>query len=138
MTSHYSRASPGRDPLGRHLDGLSRALDGVGQRLRESIADAIGRTAADAIGEAIQAALSGPGGGAFPSRHYPSPDSQRLWGEPGGRPWDREEFRPGGGSYRDPFDEPDRLEEDFDEERNEGALSENNQGGPARAAALAT
>jgi hypothetical protein len=46
-----------RGGLPRHLGRLRLALEALLARLRGSVADAVGRTAADALGEAVQAAL---------------------------------------------------------------------------------
>ena len=45
--------------LPRHLERLRLALEALLARLRGSVADSVGRTAADALGEAVQAALGG-------------------------------------------------------------------------------
>ena len=75
----YSASFPSRPAHGGlpgHLQRLSQVLAALAERLRESLADAVGRTAADALREAVQVALRGPD----------SPQQPRLTSSPTARP----------------------------------------------------
>ena len=110
---------PGRGGLPRHLGRLRLALETLLARLRGSVADAVGRTAADALGEAVQAAL----GGADATPHY-------LTASPSGRPgrsffderdeppWSRPGSSLGRGDrlYDERFDRDDPYERRFDDD----------------------
>jgi hypothetical protein len=121
MTFYHSRASPGDAPLARHLEKLSSALDHIGEQLREAIADAVGRTVAEGVGEAILAALSGPD--VEPRSHRSSSSSWPWhspsgWGEPERPSWAREEhghderFTPSRYEESDAYEDDDSPEYD--------------------------
>lgn len=93
MTRYHARASPGAAPLARHLDTLASSFDLIGERLREAIADAVGRTVADGVGEAVLAALSGPDAASQRHRSSSSSWSGRStsgWDEPERPSWARD------------------------------------------------
>src|SRR4051794_17698093 len=73
MPPYYPLADPPRrTPAGR-LGALREALDDLGQRLREGVADAVGRTVAGAARDTVLALLS--------DRHSrPTPAPARLSG----------------------------------------------------------
>src|SRR5262245_44888101 len=118
MTSYHARASPGGNSLARHIDSLASALDLIGERLREAIADAVGRTVADGVGAAVLAALSG---------HHVEPRSHRSsssawpgyphsgWGEPDRPSWAREGHDHNERFYPSRYDEPDAYDDDYPE-----------------------
>ena len=111
-------ARPAHGGLPVHLQRLGQVLAALAERLRESLADAVGRTAADALREAVQAALRGPD----------CPQQPRLTSSPTGRPgpapryFERDEpsWRSQSGTlarrerfYQDEFDPDDPYERDF-------------------------
>jgi hypothetical protein len=90
MTSPDPRGSPSRRRLVRHLGRLQAELDEVGQRLREMIAQALGRTIDQAVTESVHLALSGhsPLPSPPPARPAIVPGrSSSLWQEPAQPDW---------------------------------------------------
>jgi hypothetical protein len=107
---------PGRGGLPRHLGGLRLALEALLARLRGSVADAVGRTAADALGEAVQAALGGAD--ATPQYLTVSPSSRSgrsFFDERDEPPWSRSAASLGRGDrlYDDRYDRDDPYERHF-------------------------
>ena len=49
-----------RTRLAPHVNQLRRALEALGERVRQSLASTVGRTVADAVTEAVEAALAAP------------------------------------------------------------------------------
>ena len=80
---------PDRRPLARRLEALRRALDALGEQLREAIARAVGQAADGAASDAVRAALAG--GHPRPPRPAGPPwaggPSPHWWGGPGDREW---------------------------------------------------
>ena len=108
-----------RGGLPRHLGRLRLALEALLARLRGSIADAVGRTAADALGEAVQAAL---GGSETPPTYLTGSSSGRpgrsFFDERDEPPWSRPASSLGRGErlYDERFDRDDPYERRFDED----------------------
>src|SRR5579885_2965561 len=106
--------------LSRHAGRLARDLDALGERLRQSAAEAVGRAVGDAVGDAVHAALGGTGrpGGFAPAPSFrPSSRPSAVWGGHDDSPWDRDPYDP---QRRDPLDDydeydPYRLDPDDDE-----------------------
>jgi hypothetical protein len=95
--------------LARHLAELGRALDGLVERLRDDVAYAVGRAAADAAREAVLALLAGPRRAA-----WPPPGPVR-----GPRPWgsrSSDAYEPAWGESASESWRPDDLEDDRPEE----------------------
>jgi hypothetical protein len=59
MTSYRGHASPAPVGPARYLGHLHQDLTDLGRRLREAIAQAVGRTAADIVTESVRRALAG-------------------------------------------------------------------------------
>jgi hypothetical protein len=59
MTSYRGHASPAPAGPARYLGHLHQDLTDLGRRLREAIAQAVGRTAADIVTESVRRALAG-------------------------------------------------------------------------------
>jgi hypothetical protein len=121
--------SSSRALLSRHLGRLRQGLDDLGEQLREAAARAVGRSAGDAVSEAVHAALGGPGGQARPApapahgltRHpssWDAADDPSWWGE-------AEEVGPGGQLADD--DLGDRRYFDHYPERDEGPVAPGGQ-----------
>jgi hypothetical protein len=98
--------TPIRRSLAARLDGLRHALDGLGERLHEAVADAIGQAAAGLVADAVHGALSDkPANSPVPGRRSWSRDPPPLWRE------DDHQSREGHG-----FDRcPDADSEEYDE-----------------------
>jgi hypothetical protein len=99
--------SSSRASLSRHLGRLRQGLDDLGGQLREAAARAVGRSAGDAVSEAVHAALGGPGGQLRPA---PAPTHgltrhPSSWEEADDPSWWREaeEVGPGGQLADDDF-----------------------------------
>ena len=110
---------PSRGGLPRHLGRLRLALGALLARLRGSVADAVGRTAADALGEAVQAALGGAD--ATPQYLTVSPSSRSgrsFFDERDEPPWSRQAVGLGRGDrlHDDRFDRDDPYERPFDDD----------------------
>jgi len=107
---------PARGGLPRHLRRLHLALEALTARLRGSVADAVGRTAADALGEAVQAAL---GGTEAPPHSLTVSSGGRadrpFFDEPEEPPWSRQASGPGRGERLsdERFDRDDPYERRF-------------------------
>jgi hypothetical protein len=82
--THFSIAlSRARRSLGGHLARLRHSFDSLADQVREATARAVGLTVAEAVSEAIRAALAEP---AFlPALPWDSPS--RSGNDPGGRLW---------------------------------------------------
>ncbi len=93
--------------LAPHVHQLRRGLASLGGRLRQSIANSIGRTVADVVTEAVDAALATPddqNGSYRPSLPTSVPVRSRdWWDRPGESTWDRpeESYDPYARAYRD-------------------------------------
>ena len=119
---------PARGGLPRHLGRLRLALEALLARLRGSVADAVGRTAADALGEAVQVALGGTAttpayltvsSGAQPGRPFFDERDERPWSRPASGLGHGERL------YDDRFDRDDPYERRFqDDEPDSDELSE--------------
>jgi len=110
--------------LSRHAGRLARDLDALGERLRQSAAEAVGRAVGDAVGDAVHAALGGtarPGGFAPTPSFRPSSRPSAGWGGRGDSPWDPDPYDPQRREplYDDDYD-PYRLDPDDDDERYSG------------------
>jgi hypothetical protein len=121
MTFPSSRASEARARLARHVGRLRQGLDELGEQLRGAVARAVGRSAGDAVSEAVHAALGGPEVQPRPALGPPRGLTGRPsppWQEPDD-PWWREaeELGPGGQFATDDFD--DRTSFDDYPERDE-------------------
>ena len=119
MYSSSFQPLPSRSGLPRHLSRLRLALEALLARLRGSVADAVGRTAADALGEAVQAALGGAD--ATPASLTVSPSSgsgRSFFDEREEPPWSRQTPGRGRGDrlYDDRFDRDDPYERRFDDD----------------------
>lgn len=114
MTRYHARASPSSDPLARHLDTLASSFDLIGERLREAIADAVGRTVADGVGEAVLAALSGPDAASHRHRSSSCSWSGRSsgWDEPERLSWARDDHDHGERFDVSRYDDADPYDED--------------------------
>src|SRR5437764_14139030 len=88
MRPFNSLFKPAGRALAGHLGTLRSSLDRLGGRLREAIAAAVGRAAADAVREAVRALLS-----ELPEARGPQPSGRGLRPPPGlARPtWGPEE-----------------------------------------------
>jgi hypothetical protein len=110
---------PARGGLPRHLGRLRLALEALLARLRGSVADAVSRTAADALGEAVQAAL---GGAQAPPTYLtvsPSSRAGRSFFDERDEPsWSRpaSSLSRGERLYDDRFDRDDPYERRFDDD----------------------
>jgi hypothetical protein len=84
-----------RGRLAPHVNQLRRGLASLGERLRQSIATSVGRTVADVVSEAVDAALATPDDQASsyrPSRPTSLPVRSRdWWDDPGESSWPRRE-----------------------------------------------
>ncbi len=104
--------------LAPHVTQLRRGLASLGERLRQSIANSVGRAVADVVTEAVDAALATPddqGGSYRPSLPASVPVRSRdWWDRPGDSTWDRPEdgYDPYDRAYRD-YD--DGMDQDRDE-----------------------
>jgi hypothetical protein len=91
-----------RSRLAPHVTQLRRSLASLGERVRQSIASSLGRTVADVVSEAVDAALTTPddqAGSYRPSRSTSLPVRSRDWWDRAGEStWDRPEER------YDPYD----------------------------------
>jgi hypothetical protein len=68
--------------LAPHVTQLRRGLSSLGERLRQSIASSVGRTVADVVSEAVDAALTtadDQAGSYRPSRPTSLPARSRDW-----------------------------------------------------------
>jgi hypothetical protein len=94
-----------RGRLARHLGRLQQSLDSVAEQVREAVANAVGRTMAEAVYEALRP-RAGPG---YPLPHSSysgrGSTSRRDWEE---RAWDRDSGR---SDWRDAYDD------DYDDPR---------------------
>ena len=117
MYSPSFPARPAHGGLPAHLQRLGQVLAALAERLRESLADAVGRTAADALREAVQAALrapdsslprltSAPTGRAGPAPRFYDRD-EPPWRGQGGTLARRERF------HEDDLDRDESYERDF-------------------------
>jgi hypothetical protein len=117
------------------LERLHQALLGLGQRLRESIAQLVGSHIGDAVREAIRALLEGAGprppGHALPHAHDPyRPNHQRsdfhpgaCHGSPASDPYARDPWG------RDPYEQDPYSEDAYQDDTLEnGAGSQHGQG----------
>jgi hypothetical protein len=84
-----------QEKLAPHVTQLRRGLSSLGERLRQSIASSVGRTVADVVSEAVDAALATPedqAGPYRPSRPTSLPVRSRAWwDDPGESAWGRNE-----------------------------------------------
>src|SRR5947208_16858724 len=78
MPTFTSLIKPAARSLAGHLGTLRGTLDRLGARLREAIAIAVGRAAADAVREAVRALLS-----ELPEAPEPQPSGRVLRPPPG-------------------------------------------------------
>jgi hypothetical protein len=103
------------EKLAPHVHQLRRGLASLGERLRQSIATSVGRTVADVVSEAVDAALATPddqAGSYRPSRPTSLPVRSRdWWDDPGESSWPRREETHGdygrNYDYGDADQEPD-------------------------------
>jgi hypothetical protein len=88
----------------------------LAERVRQSLASTVGRTVADAVTEAVEAALAPPAeqGSYYPPvRSNPAPSRERdWWGDPGGSSWGQHGDYDGYGRpyANDPYDEDNDQE----------------------------
>jgi hypothetical protein len=89
MTRFSSALCRARRSLGGHLARLRRSFDTMAEQVRDAIARAIGRTAAEAITEAVHAALSERDGmpTLLPAPSRSSSRPHALWDGPDERRW---------------------------------------------------
>src|SRR5438270_10390848 len=89
-----------RTRLAPHVTQLRRALESLAGRVRQSLASTVGRTVADAVTEAVEAALAAP---ADQASYYPPvrASNAREW-------WRDRDESPGGGQQGnyDPYGRP--------------------------------
>jgi hypothetical protein len=108
--------------LAPHVTQLRRGLASLGERLRQSIASSVGRTVADVVSEAVDAALATPddqAGSYRPSRPTSLPvRSHDWWDDPGESSWPRREE-----TYGD-YGRTSRNYDDADQESDEGPHSQ--------------
>jgi hypothetical protein len=96
-----------QEKLAPHVTQLRRGLASLGDRLRQSIANSVGRTVADVVSEAVDAALATPDDQADPYRPSRSTSlpvrSRDWWDRAGESTWDRpeENYDPYGRTYDD-------------------------------------
>lgn len=110
-----SSPPPVRGRLARHLGRLQQSLDVVGEQVRPAVASAVGRTMAEAIGEAVYEALRPRAGPSSPqprSCWYSdrSATGRRDWDE---LAWRREADSP---SWRDAHDYDDYDDPPYDDD----------------------
>jgi hypothetical protein len=113
-----------RKRLAPHVTQLRRSLTSLGERVRQSLASTVGRTVADAVTEAVEAALASPverGSYYPPVRSSPAPSRERdWWGDPGGSSWGQHRgYDDYGRPYADDHYDRDSYDEDADRERSE-------------------
>ena len=93
MRPFPSSVAPAARSLGRRLAHLRQTLDGLGAKLRESIAHAVGQTVAGAVQEAVRAALADQSERppAFGHRHRTDDLPRSLWNDPDDAFFDEDE-----------------------------------------------
>jgi hypothetical protein len=118
VVSLTSWAASLQEKLAPHLHQLRRGLSSLGERLRQSIASSVGRTVADVVSEAVDAALAtpdNPAGSYGSSRPASLPVRPRDWcDDPGESVWGRSEQSHDnyGRTYGDYDDEDQHLDEE--------------------------
>jgi hypothetical protein len=96
-----------RSRLAPHVTQLRRSLASLGERMRQSFASTVGRTVADVVSEAVEAALATPDDQADPYRPSRSASlpvrSCDWWDRAGESTWDRpeENYDPYGRTHDD-------------------------------------
>jgi hypothetical protein len=107
-----------RKRLAPHVTQLRRSLESLAERVRQSLATTVGRTVAEVVTEAVEAALASPAeqGSYYPPvRSSPAPSRERdWWGDPGGSSWGQ--HRDYGRPYADDHYDRDSYEDDNDQE----------------------
>jgi len=108
MPSYSSFLAPARRSLAAHLARLCDALDSLGKQVREAITRVIGRTAAEAVTEAVEGLLAVAAVRSPPNRYPRYYDhTSSLADRPPGTAW----------SYdRDDWDDLDRVPERYADE----------------------
>ncbi len=115
MSWDSSPTPPLRGRLARHLGRLQQSLDVVGEQARQAVASAVGRTMAEAIGEAVYETLRPRAGPSYPqprSSWYAdrSATGRRDWDEPA---WRREADS---SSWRDAYGYDDYDDPRYDDD----------------------
>jgi hypothetical protein len=93
----------------------------LAERVRQSLASTVGRTVADVVTEAVEAALASPvdqGSYYPPARSSPAPSRERdWWGDPGGSSWgQRGDYDDYGRPYANDHYDRDSYDADNDRE----------------------